>query len=63
MSELEPQSPCISVCVLDTADICQGCFRSAHEITDWLMATADGKREILKRAQQRRDESSPIRLN
>jgi len=62
MSQIEPQSPCISVCVLDTADICQGCFRSAVEITDWLMASTAQKHEILKRAQQRRDEVTTIRL-
>ena len=62
MSEIEPQSPCISVCVLDTADICQGCFRSATEITDWLMSSSAQKYEILNRAQQRRDEVTTIRL-
>jgi len=63
MSEPEPQSPCISICVLDPEDICQGCFRSATEVTDWLMADADQKREILERAAQRRDAASTIRLD
>lgn len=63
MSDIEPQSPCISVCVLDVADICQGCFRSAEEITDWLMADAEGKRDILKRAETRRDAVTTVRLD
>ena len=62
MSEDEPLSPCISVCVLDEHDICQGCFRSAVEVTDWLMASAEYKREILRRASQRREAATIIKL-
>ena len=58
----EPQSPCISICVLDEQDICQGCYRSALEITDWMMASAEQKCEILKCASQRRDAATTIRL-
>ena len=53
MSDSEPESPCISVCLLDENDICVGCYRSADEITDWFMADADEKREILARAGER----------
>jgi predicted Fe-S protein YdhL (DUF1289 family) len=63
MNDAEPQSPCISVCLLDEGDICVGCYRSADEITDWLMANAEGKREILKRARERREAASAIRLD
>ena len=58
----EPKSPCISVCVLDDDDICQGCYRSAEEITDWFMSSDDEKRAILVRAQERLEASNPIRL-
>ena len=44
MSAPEPQSPCISVCVLDEQGICQGCFRSADEVTDWSCMTACSER-------------------
>jgi len=50
----EPLSPCISVCLLDEQDICVGCFRSAAEVTDWFMASAEEKREILRRTEERR---------
>ena len=63
MSEPEPQSPCISVCYLDEQEICQGCFRSASEITDWLMVGAQKKREILARAEERRVAADLIRPN
>ncbi len=63
MTEEEPKSPCVSICVLDGDDICQGCYRSAAEITDWFMASAQEKRDILARARERLLESNPIRLN
>ena len=61
MSEPEPQSPCISVCVLDEQGICQGCFRSADEVTDWWMASTRRKREILQCASERRQASCPVK--
>ncbi|MBE9540132.1 MAG: DUF1289 domain-containing protein [Proteobacteria bacterium] len=63
MSEPEPASPCISVCVLNMDDICMGCYRSAEEVTDWFMASAQQKRDILQRAQQRAQAASSIRLS
>ncbi len=63
MSDSEPRSPCISVCVLDEHDICLGCFRTADEITDWYMASADEKREVLRRAYERLQANSDIRLS
>ena len=62
MSEVEPQSPCISVCVLDEQDICLGCYRSADEITDWFMADAREKRAILRRCRERMEAANPMRL-
>ncbi len=58
MNNKEPQSPCVSICVLDDDDICAGCYRSAVEITDWVMLDADGKRAALKKANERREELS-----
>ena len=58
-----PQSPCISVCLLDEHDICLGCYRSATEITDWFMAEPAAKRDILQRARQREREYNPVRLD
>ena len=61
MSEA-PESPCISICVLDDEDICQGCFRSAEEITDWYIASSGEKLNILDRAKERRNASTTIWL-
>jgi predicted Fe-S protein YdhL (DUF1289 family) len=63
MSQSEPKSPCISICALSEDDICQGCFRSADEITDWFMASDEEKRAILERSAKRREESFVVRLS
>ena len=63
MTEDEPKSPCISICVLDENDICQGCYRSAEEITDWFMAASQEKQAINDRARERMLASHPVRLN
>tara|TARA_R110001592_G_scaffold126336_1_gene337541 strand:+ start:187538 stop:187729 length:192 start_codon:yes stop_codon:yes gene_type:complete len=63
MSEPEPKSPCISVCHLDEDEICQGCFRSASEIADWMMVDAQKKRDILRRADERREATDNKRPN
>ncbi|MFK7976618.1 MAG: DUF1289 domain-containing protein [Halioglobus sp.] len=62
MSKAEPQSPCVSICVLDDDDVCQGCFRTAAEITDWFMSSADEKRSIIARSNERRDADSSFKL-
>lgn len=59
----EPESPCMSVCLLDENDICVGCYRSADEITDWFMADAQQKRDILGRCEERRAASQTIKLS
>lgn len=53
----------MSVCLLDENDICVGCFRSADEITDWFMADAQQKRDILGRCEERRAASQTIKLS
>ena len=61
-SQPDPASPCISVCALNEDDVCIGCYRSADEIADWLLADADGKRAILARCAERRDAANQVRL-
>lgn len=41
------KSPCILICVLDSDDICQGCYRSAQEITDWSTLSTDDRKNVL----------------
>ncbi len=46
-------SPCVSICLLDDNDICTGCFRSADEITDWMLLDDDARREVIARSHTR----------
>jgi predicted Fe-S protein YdhL (DUF1289 family) len=48
--------------VLDDDDICMGCYRSAAEVTDWFMASDEQKRDVLRKARERMQASSGIRL-
>ena len=63
MSEADPASPCISVCLLDENDICVGCYRSATEITDWFMASSRERSEMLLLAADRRLADEKVKLS
>ncbi len=47
VESLEVKSPCISVCVLDDNDICEGCYRSAEEITAWSELSNQQKQNVM----------------
>lgn len=53
MSIEEVKSPCISVCVLNAADVCEGCYRSAQEITDWSVLSSEQKKAVLLKVGER----------
>jgi predicted Fe-S protein YdhL (DUF1289 family) len=46
-------SPCISVCVFDGNDVCEGCYRSAEEITNWSFLDDEEREEVLRQAAKR----------
>jgi predicted Fe-S protein YdhL (DUF1289 family) len=41
-------SPCIGVCVLNAEDQCEGCYRSAEEITCWIALDDEARRAVLQ---------------
>ena len=42
MTQVAPASPCLNICVLDTARNCIGCGRTLDEIARWgRMSTAE----------------------
>ena len=47
------KSPCISVCVLNDEDVCEGCYRNAQEITDWTELSNPQKKQILVKVNER----------
>lgn len=40
-------SPCIGVCRLNDADVCEGCHRTLDEIAEWSSVSDDRRRAIL----------------
>ncbi|TRD23606.1 DUF1289 domain-containing protein [Palleronia caenipelagi] len=51
----EIESPCIKVCVVHpAARICTGCLRTLDEIAGWGRMTAEARREIMDRLEERR---------
>ncbi len=49
-------SPCISVCQFDNqTSLCIGCQRSIDEIRDWMIMSADQKREVLTLIEERKN--------
>ena len=44
---LYPASPCVSICTLDEADVCQGCRRTLAEISGWSTFSKEKQWEII----------------
>lgn len=54
MSEkVSVKSPCVHVCNLNDNDICEGCYRSADEIAQWVELTDENKRDVLLKSRKR----------
>jgi len=60
MGEPGPGSPCVSVCALDERDICIGCLRSADEISRWQAMSAEQKRQVLVRIEERAEDAGAV---
>lgn len=55
---VEPASPCVSICALDTHDICIGCLRTGQEIANWGAMSASEKVSVLRKVAQRETASA-----
>ncbi len=54
MREHEPASPCIGVCAMNPqTGLCEGCYRTLDEIAAWRSYTAEEKRTVLARLEER----------
>jgi len=47
-------SPCISLCRLDEAKVCLGCFRHVEDIREWRSADDQRRRVIVAQAERRK---------
>jgi predicted Fe-S protein YdhL (DUF1289 family) len=54
------RSPCISACNLDDRDICNGCYRTGSEISQWGRMTNDQRLEVIRNCQERAAKSNPF---
>ncbi|WP_367154994.1 DUF1289 domain-containing protein [Methylomonas sp. HYX-M1] len=54
MNDNTVPSPCVRNCCLNEEDVCLGCFRTCAEICSWSQASGEQRREILRKAAQRR---------
>lgn len=60
MQEKPVASPCTSVCALNDADVCVGCFRTAEEISRWSRMSNDERRQVVKLAADRSRQNNPF---
>ncbi len=51
--EFPVKSPCVSVCALNREDICEGCFRTGTEISQWGRMSNAEKKQVLQNCQDR----------
>ena len=58
MSDEMVRSPCISVCVLNIDDVCEGCYRTADEITAWSILSNAERRVVMTCVSERCKRSS-----
>jgi predicted Fe-S protein YdhL (DUF1289 family) len=54
MSKAAPESPCISVCVLDEFNCCRGCRRTVSEITRWSRMGSEEQWAVIARLESLR---------
>ena len=43
----EPESPCVSICVMHPAGVCAGCLRTIEEISAWRAMAPDERRAVI----------------
>lgn len=48
-------TPCINICKLDNSGLCNGCFRTVEEITNWTKYTDAKRLEIIKILEERKN--------
>ncbi|MFA8436693.1 MAG: DUF1289 domain-containing protein [Marinifilaceae bacterium] len=52
---VEIKSPCIKICRSDANGVCFGCRRTREEIGNWSHYSNEQKKEVLKKASNRRN--------
>ncbi len=55
--EKRVSSPCVSICYLDEQDICQGCYRSGQEISNWGDYSNEQRQLVMDKVREREKSS------
>jgi len=67
MTQVAPASPCLNICVLDTARNCIGCGRTLDEIARWGRMSAAEQWQVIARLERVRQQeaaaASPVPVN
>ena len=67
MTQVAPTSPCLNICVLDTARNCIGCGRTLDEIARWGRMSAAEQWQVIARLERVRKQevasASPVPAN
>jgi hypothetical protein len=53
-------SPCIGVCAIAADNLCEGCFRSLDEISQWALMSDQQRRETLLKTWQRARQAGKV---
>ena len=54
----EVKSPCKSICKYDKNRICIGCYRTTHEIVNWITMTNEEKLSVMENIDNRKSDSN-----
>lgn len=53
-------SPCVSICSMNSDDLCIGCYRTAREIREWLLMEDDERLVVIEKAGERSKKYNPF---
>lgn len=53
-------SPCVSICSMNSDDLCIGCYRTSKEIREWLLMEDDERLVVIEKAGERSRKNNPF---
>ncbi|AEF54250.1 DUF1289 domain-containing protein [Marinomonas posidonica] len=52
-NENKVPSPCVNVCYLNDDDVCVGCYRTGHEISQWGRLDVASQQAVMEKVRER----------
>jgi predicted Fe-S protein YdhL (DUF1289 family) len=53
-------SPCVSICSMNSDDLCIGCYRTSKEIREWLLMEDGERLDVTEKAGERSRKNNPF---